>query len=70
MDKAGVKISRKPGAVEPVDLKVKREIKVLREKQSSGKPEPELSQESLSLILATIDQAGLVKPWLPLTLRA
>ena len=58
MAKAGIEIDKRPGAVEPVDLKVKREIKVLREKQTDKKQEPELSQESLSLILTTIDQAG------------
>lgn len=57
MAKIGVEIARKPGAVEPVKVTERREIKLLREKPPQP-AQPELEPESMKLIVGLIDQSG------------
>lgn len=57
MTKIGVEIRKKAGAVEPVNVKVRRGIKLLREKPSQA-AQPELTAESMMEIVGLIDQSG------------
>ncbi len=57
MTRIGVEIKKKPGAVEPVNVKVRREIRLLREAPSLLE-QPELTTESMKQIVGLIDQAG------------
>lgn len=53
----GIEIKKRPDAVEPVKVNVKREIKLLREKPE-GQPQPELQPVSIKQIVALIGQTG------------
>ena len=57
MTKLGVQVKRKADAVGPVNVQVKREIKVLRDKPARS-PEPYLEPDSLRQIIGLMDQAG------------
>ncbi len=57
MRKIGVEIKKKPGAVEPVNVNVRREIRLLRE-ESSQPEQPELTAESMTQIVGLIDKSG------------
>lgn len=57
MSKLGVQVRKKAGAVEPVDVKVKREIRLLREKPARP-ADPALDPESVRQIVGLIDQSG------------
>ena len=57
MTRIGVEIKKKPGAVEPVNVKVRQEIKLLREGPSQPE-QPVLTAEEITQIVGLIDQAG------------
>ncbi len=57
MAKLGVQVRKNAGAVEPVNVKVLREIRLLRDKPARP-AEPGLDPESVRQIVALIDQAG------------
>lgn len=56
----GITLKRNPGAVEPVNVQVKKSIQVLRKApaMASGPSEPFLVPDALQAILRLIDQAG------------
>jgi hypothetical protein len=60
MRKLGIEVTRKSDAIEPVNIEVKKEIKLLREPPANrvGPREPHLSHESVGQIVGLIDMAG------------
>jgi hypothetical protein len=58
MANVGVQVWKKEGAVKPVNVAVRREIRVLRDTPSSLPAEPELDMESVRQVVGLIDQAG------------
>jgi hypothetical protein len=57
MSSLGIQVKRKSNSVEPVNVQVKREIRVLRDKPTRS-PEPYLEPDSLREIINLIGQAG------------
>lgn len=57
MKKIGVEIKKKPGAIEPVNVNIRREIKLLREEPSQPE-QPALTAESMTQIVGLIDQSA------------
>ena len=57
MSDLGIQVKRKPDGVEPVNVQVRREIKVLRDKPAMSS-EPYLKPDSLREIINLMDQTG------------
>ena len=60
MQAIGVSVERRPGAVEPVNVQVRRAVRILRQAPTAapGPGEPQLVPESVAAIVQLIDQSG------------
>ena len=59
MEKLGIPIGRRPGAIEPIALEVRQEIVLLREEGPNADPmQPHLAPKNLAEIIGLIDKSG------------